>query len=133
LVVVVTEIKIGTDAIRAALYARVRKVNTAGMARDLGIPSSTLDAFAAGQIMLPADTLKLLAAELFHGHAELDVELNLLRSTNRQAAKSIGPGPPPIEAMIELPTYDCDPIAHAPRPHEPTAPVTKMKRAGWAE
>lgn len=33
----------GTDVIRVALQARVRKLNTASLARDLGLSSDTLD------------------------------------------------------------------------------------------
>ena len=43
-----TDVVTGTDAIRAALIARSRKMNLSFLARDLGIGVATLEEFAHG-------------------------------------------------------------------------------------
>jgi hypothetical protein len=120
----------GTDLIRQALNVRARKLNTANLARELGIPSSTLDAFIEGKGSLPVETLKALCVDLFHGAAEFDAELDRLRSTNKQVPKAIHP-PPPIHELMELPKFKGGPGESSFRSVKPEPPVTKTKRPGW--
>ena len=47
----------GTELVRQALRGRNRKLNMAGFARDLGLASDTLDAFAEGRIGLPPEAM----------------------------------------------------------------------------
>ena len=104
------------------------------MARDLGLPSSTLEAFAEGKVALPPQVLQALTLELFQGAAVYDPELDLLRSANRAAPRSLGIRPPSVAEMgLTLPKFKGGAPEHAYRPVQPTLPVTKMKRAGWVE
>jgi hypothetical protein len=66
-----TTVVTGTDRIREALRARGHKINTATLAKDLGLSSNTLDGFMARRIGLPVETLQALTKELFFGHCDL--------------------------------------------------------------
>ena len=68
-----SEIKSGTDAIRAALKAWSFKINLASLARDLGLPTDHLEKFIASG-PLSDDAIKGLTKILWHGHAEFDAE-----------------------------------------------------------
>jgi hypothetical protein len=104
-----TMIETGTDAIREALATRARKLNTANLARDLGVASTTLDAFVAGQAKLPPETLQALARHLFHGHAELDVELDRLRPVNKTSPRPLGVAAPPFTPATYPPSFQPGP------------------------
>src|SRR5262245_5264898 len=99
-----SEITTGTDAIRAALRVRGSKTNTAGLARDLGVSSATLDAFADGRAMLKPEVLQALAADLFHGHAVFDPAIDRLRPAVQAEPRPLGVRPDPIDPKL-LPTY----------------------------
>ena len=74
--------------IRLAL--RARKMNTATMARELGLPSATLDGFIAGKNSLPPETLAAIVRDLFHGAAVFDPAIDRLRSSN--TTEPVSPG-----------------------------------------
>ena len=51
----------GRELIRQALFARNRKHNLANLARDLGVPGSTIDTFVFGTAGLAPELLDRLA------------------------------------------------------------------------
>ncbi len=120
----------GTDVIRAALNSRARKMNAATLARDLGVPSETLDAFARGRTDLSPDTLKALARDLFHGHAEYDADIDRLRPATKTAPTPLGIHPPTLDPRT-LPVYRAGPPPAAPS--MVTKAVPKVSRPGWVE
>ena len=67
-----TEIKTGTDVIRAALYARNARLNLGPLAREIGVSADLLEQFLAGRVTLLPTVLNDLARELFSGHAVYD-------------------------------------------------------------
>ena len=87
----------GTDNIRAALNARMIKNNTANMARDLGITSEALDAFARGTTTLPNDKLQTLTLDLWHGFLVYDPERDVLMPAKKDPPRSLGIVPDPIK------------------------------------
>lgn len=123
----------GTDVIRVALQARVRKLNTASLARDLGLSSDTLDQFASGKRSLPPDTLKALTKDLWGGHAEYDPAIDRLRPAIKQKPTPLGSGPPPITETMTLPTFKAGPAPLGPQPVKPIPPKPKAQRPGWVE
>jgi hypothetical protein len=132
------EIETGTDAIRAALYARSRKANILGTwAHDLGVPATTLEAFVSGHAGLAPEVLKALAGILF-GNATWDPAIDRLTPITRMEAKP-GPIPPPAwdpKAAHYPPVFNPE-IARAHQgslasPSTPLPTTPKPKRPGWA-
>jgi transcriptional regulator with XRE-family HTH domain len=121
------EIKTGTDVLRAAVHARNKGTNLAGMARDLGLSASNLEAFAAGKSNLPPAMLKKLCDWLFAGNTEYDETIDRLRPTNKAEAKPLGIRPPPIDPAT-LPKYaGGPPTLYPPKKDQPKAPPP-----GWS-
>ena len=107
------------------------KLNTANLARDLGLPSDTLDAFCRGQTKLAPATLQALALHLFHGHATYDADRDLLRPTPKPEPSTLGAArPPPVTQMMQLPRYQGGPPPPAPGMVPPSPP--RKPRPGWA-
>lgn len=50
----------GTTLVRLALRGRIRKLNMAGFARDLGMSADRLDGFAEGRLDLPPEIVRAL-------------------------------------------------------------------------
>jgi len=119
----------GTEEIRRALYSRNKKVNLAGLARDLGVPSSALEDFIRGRDTLAADILQALATYVWGGAAEYVPAIDKLRAV-KQVPRSMGVKPEPLEPW-QLPTYTAGPPQAAPGMVSPPQP--KAKRAGWVE
>ena len=120
----------GTDAIRAALAARNKKLNLAALARDHAIPADTFENFIAGRTKLSPEVLALLATVLFNGHAVFDASIDRLRPAKKQEPRSLGVRPPPFVP---------DPITFhaAPPPPRQTgyalSQKPKQQRAGWVK
>jgi hypothetical protein len=121
----------GSEIIRQTLYARAFKGHLSYLARDLGVGVAALDSFSRGEGKLPPEILQALAKEFFG--AEFDPALDRLRSANRQEPRAIGPGPPPIWELMELPKFKGGPAERSFRPVKPEPPQPKKKRAGWLE
>jgi hypothetical protein len=67
------------------------------MARDLGMSSDRLDAFAEGRIELAPETVQALVRTMWNGHVEFDVEHDALRSAIKQEPRPLGVHPAPFE------------------------------------
>jgi hypothetical protein len=81
----------GTEVIRASLAAHAKKsFNIATIARDLHVSADTLLGFVERRAVLSPDVMAGLMKILFHGHAELDVEHDLLRPAYREPARPVG-------------------------------------------
>jgi hypothetical protein len=124
-----TEIKTGLDVIRATLHARARAGHLGPIARDIGAAVADLEDFAYGHRDLPAAALQALVRDLFHGQAEYDATLNLMRPVNRTEAKPLGVAPPRFDAS-QQPKFIAGPRM-GPQPVTPQKPQAKTKRAGW--
>src|SRR5262245_18912766 len=103
----------GTDAIRQMLRVRNKRMNLAILARDLGIPSGTLDAFIDGKRSLPIPVLQGLTEELWNGHAVYDPGVDQLRPALQEPARPLGAKP---SLTIPLPKYRAGPAQGGPRP-----------------
>jgi hypothetical protein len=125
-----SESRTGTDAIRAALYARAHKGHLAYLARDLTIGTAVLEDFVHGKGRLPPEVLRALAREIYGDNVEFDPERDLLRRVP-QPAIPLGNRPPPIHELMELPKFEGGPAPRSFRPVKPMLPVTKTKRLGW--
>ena len=97
------------------------------LARDLGLSTDALDNFASGKSTLPPDKLQALARVFWHGHAEFDPGLDLLRNAVKQEPRSLG---------VRAAQYVARPQHHAvgdygigPQPVKPVPP--KARRAGF--
>ena len=90
------DMKTGTDAIRGAMRNRTAHGGLGKLASDLHLSLSLLDDFVYHGGRLPPEALRLLATDLFSGHAEFDADLDLLRSTNRAPAIPGGIRPPSV-------------------------------------
>jgi hypothetical protein len=84
----------GSSVIRRALASRNRKLNLAGMARDLAVPSTALEAFACGDAKLAPEILVKLAERIWHGHLKYDPLTDTLQSANTSKPTSTGVPPP---------------------------------------
>src|SRR5262245_33108113 len=125
------EVVTGTDAIRSALYARSRKYNIAGLAREVGCSSSELESFIAGRLHLQPEILKALARQLFEGFAEFDPTINRLRSVRRQEPKPLGNAPAPVKATAKV--WPVGSFSPGPQPVKPIPPKPKITKPGWVE
>jgi len=76
----------GIAIMRQALGARNRKMNLAGMARDLGVASTSLEAFATGDAKLAPGVLVKLAERIWNGHLKYDVATDAMQSANTRKA-----------------------------------------------
>ena len=103
----------GTDAIRQMLRVRIKKMNLAILARDLGISSDALQAFIDGKRSLPIPVLQELTKILWNGDAVYDPEVDRLRPARQEPAKPLGVLP---SLTIPLPTYTAGPAQGGPRP-----------------
>jgi hypothetical protein len=125
---IMSEINNGTDAIREALRQRGFKINTANLARDLGLSSDTLDGFIQGRTKLSPESLQALTLHLFHGHAEYVPAIDRLCSINRNEAQPLGIRPEPYGGGSNIPPY-----AGPPRPVKPRPVLPPRLRPGWVE
>ena len=113
--------------LRQAALVRVKKLSYAGLARDLGITADRFVSFAEGRAELPFEVLQKMTADFFHGHACLDAETGMLKSTNTAAPRSyIHPDPYRPQPGFVLQAY-----SRGPQPVTPQKPQAKTKRAGW--
>jgi len=96
----------GTDAIRQMLRVRIKTMNLAILARDLGISSDALQAFIDGKRSLPIPVLQDLTKVLWNGDAVYDPETDRLRPARERPARPLG-GMPSL--TIPLPTYTVGP------------------------
>ena len=103
-----------------------RDIHIAHIARDIGISSLTLEAFAAGEAKLPPDVLKALARDLFP-HTEFVPEIDVLRPALQEPARLLGVPP---QLSIPLPRYAPGP-GQGSRPVSDAAAAQPKKRAGW--
>jgi hypothetical protein len=111
----------GTDVIRAALQAHSHSsLNLGVVARDLGVSTEALTAFLDGRLTPSADTLQALTKILFHNHAVLDSQRNVLRPAMQEPVKSIGLAPAPVARK---------PVGHTGAP--PLYPPTGNKKPAW--
>jgi hypothetical protein len=124
-----TEPTTGTDLVGQALRRRNRRLNMAGFARDLGIASDRLEAFADGRIGLASETKQAIVRDIWAGDVEFDAELNLLRSANKEEPRPLGVRPPPIDPAT-LPTFRGSLPLIGPQLVTPPKPK-ETKRAGW--
>jgi hypothetical protein len=74
-----TEAITGTDLVCQALRGRNRKLNMAGFAREVGISSDRLEAFAEGKIGLAPETVQAIVRTIWAGDVEFDAERDLLK------------------------------------------------------
>ena len=89
----------GTEVIRQTARNRARENGLARLASDLHLSLTLLDEFVYRGGHLPSEALRLLATDLFAGHAEYDPVVDLLRPTNRAPAIPGGMRPPTIAEM----------------------------------
>jgi hypothetical protein len=113
---------------RCTIVALNKKVNIAGLARDLSLSARALEAFAYGHASLAPEALKALTVHLFHGCAEYDPAIDMLRPAKREEPRPLGIGPPLIEQTMTLPVYKAGP---PPRQTRYGPPPRKARRAGW--
>src|SRR5262245_48885640 len=121
----------GTDVIRSALQARMRKINISGIARELGISVSELESFAAGTLKRDVVVMNALAPELFQGNAQINPATDLLEPAVKDPPRPLGIRPEPV-----LPSKKVWPVGQpppGPQPVKPSPPVKKTARPGWAE
>jgi len=118
----------GLKTIRAALGARNKKINLAILAKDLGIPSESLNTFIDGRAELTPDKLDKVCAFIWGAHTVYDAQRDVL-----VPAQQIVPSPmvlmPRLDPTI-LPTYVAGPPPVGAQPLIPI-PVEKKKREGW--
>ena len=124
-----TEIRTGTDAIRQALAVLNKKVNLAGLARDLSLSAAALEAFIYGRASLAPETLKALAVHLFDGRDEYDMAIDKLRPAKREEPRPLGIRPPPITESMTLPVYQAGPAPPSPGMVTPAMPIRRARAA----
>ena len=124
-----TEIRTGTDALRAAVATYARKGHLSPLSRDVGVGVAALDSFAHAQGGLTPAVMSALAKDLLD--AEYDEEHDLLRPRKKVEPKSLGISPPPIDPAT-LPVFDTSPPPRGPQPVNPVrVPPQKQQRPGW--
>jgi hypothetical protein len=119
----------GIDVIRAATRNRARGNGLARLASDLHLSLTQLDLFAYHNGALAPEALRLLATDLFAGHAEYDPVVDLLRPVNRTPAIPGGISPEPFK---RVPLSDVVPPRVPPKATAQAQPA-RARRAGWAE
>ena len=126
----IDKIETGTDVLRAALYARSRKVHPGNLARDLGVSPAALDAFTNSKALLAPDVLKKLTVFLFGGSAVYDEAIDRLRPAVEAEAKPLGIHAPPFK---KKPPFD-NAFRPGPQPVIPVPrPPMRVARPGWIE
>jgi hypothetical protein len=85
-------IESAASILRRALTARNRRLNLSGLARDIGLASSALEAFCGGA-NLPDEALTALTERVFQGHLRFDPKTGTLEPTNKAEPTSIGAPP----------------------------------------
>ena len=126
-----TEVRTGLDVIRGTLRARRRAGHLAPIARDIGTGIADLEDFADGRRDLPAAVLAALVKDLFHGQAEYDATLNLMRPVNRTPPVSMGIAPAPFDPRTSPYAYKPGPPALGPQPVKALPAKPKTPRPGW--
>jgi hypothetical protein len=128
----------GKDVLRDALRARNKGPYAIGLLKEeLQVSSDVLHAFAGGADNLLDDKLTGLAKFLFGGMVEFDAESGLLRSANREPARSVGVAPPAWSGgsnVAELNGRTPGVIYQAagyPRPPD-AEPAPPSRAPGWA-
>jgi hypothetical protein len=120
-----TEIKTGSDILRACALRRVKRAQYAALAQELRISADRFRKFAEGQITLPVETLQAMTREFFP-HSRYNLEHDALEPANTTPPRSIGIVPEPYvrtevaRAVAQFPAFTCE-----------TEPAKKKKRAGW--
>jgi hypothetical protein len=122
------EFKTGTGLLRAAV--RARKCGIAVIAQQISVAGETLHQFAHGTGPLPPDKLQALCQYLFGGAVELNLQKDLLQTTNDAPAVTMSAYPPPIDTS-KLPKHKIP--TRGPQPVKPAPPQPKAKRAGWVD
>jgi hypothetical protein len=97
-------------------------MNTATMARELGLPSATLDGFIAGKNSLPPETLAAIVRDLFHGAAVFDPAIDRLRSSNTTE---------PVNPRTSPYYFAGAARSRSPQPVKPSKQSPKAPRPGW--
>jgi hypothetical protein len=106
-------------------------MNTATMARELGLPSATLDGFIAGKNSLPPETLAAIVRDLFHGAAVFDPAIDRLRSSNTTEPVSLGVRPDPFNPRTSPYYFAGAARSRSPQPVKPSKQSPKAPRPGW--
>jgi hypothetical protein len=129
----------GTDVIRSTLAAHAKgSLNLAVIARDLGVSAERLRDFLEHRASLEPAVLQALVKRLYHGHTEIDLDLDRLKPVNREPAKSLPVGTPPWSGGSNVPELNgrTPGVIYAPRyPRLPGAedkPALPARSPGWA-
>jgi hypothetical protein len=120
----------GTDIIRLAMRNRAAHGGLGRLASDLHLSLTQLDDFTYHGGHLPSEALRLLATDLFAGHAEYDPVVDLLRPTNRTPAIPGGMRPPSASEM----NLDKSHLTPRVLPKTTAKPQpARPSRAGWVD
>ena len=120
----------GTEVIRATMRNRAFHGGLARLANDLHLSLTQLDSFTYHNGALASEALRLLATDLFAGHAEYDPVVDLLRPTNRTPAIPGGMRPPSVSEMNLDKSHLMPRVL--PKPTAKPQPA-RPHRPGWAE
>ena len=96
--------------------------------KEIAIAGETLHQFAHNNGPLPPQKLTELASYLFGGAVTLDIEKELLRTTDATPLLRMSAYPPPIDTS-KLPKHKIP--TRGPKPEKPVKPVPQT-RPGWA-
>ena len=119
----------GTELIRQVAAARVKKIDYARLAKEVGVAPDDLFDFAQGRKNLPADTLCRLTTVMMQG-TRFYPDQDLLGPLVQVEPKPMGIKPDPF---VPTPRTWVVGIAQGPGP-QPVTPSNmqvKSKRAGW--
>ena len=125
----------GADVLREATKSRRRAGNFGGLARDLHVSISDLEAFADGGEPLAEPVMQSLAREFFNARLN---DAGLLEPLNKPEVKPMcASGYPPFIDPKSHPFYTPprEPGAYyaAPQPVKPVPAKPKGPRPGWAD
>jgi hypothetical protein len=106
----------GKEIIRLAMAARNRRLNLGRIARDVGVPSTTLEAFITGSASLTPEVLNKLADWIWGGTMKYAADVDRIQPAQSREGTPIGKAPGQYKPTSwQKPLTPDDLLAHAPK------------------
>jgi hypothetical protein len=100
----------GTNLVREAVWSRRNRLTS--LARDAGVSSELLDAFAKNHADLPVDAIQYIVSDIWGGTIIFDSAADSLTYAPAAPARSLGTPP---QLTMKLPVYSPGPISQRGR------------------